>query len=571
MKPSAVLFEAFFFLLMVWIVPVVAAASPADLIIFNGTIHTMDGAQPAAEMVVVVGDRIAHVGSADGMAAWRGEKTRAIDLKGKTLVPGLIESHGHLIAMGHARMRLDVSDVRSYRELVDRVAAAVKTARPGEWILGGGWHQSKWEPPPDPSVNGFPVHDALSRVSPDHPVFLTHASGHAGLANAKAMEVAGIDKGSVFDGGGEILRTPEGRPTGIFTESAQSLIRSQIPPSTPERDRQALELAIRECLENGITSFRDAASGRAAIARYREFLAQGRLDVRVWAMLDARDRDLVDEWLAKGPEVGQGGEYLTVRAFKLFADGALGSRGAWLLDPYSDRPDHSGHALIPMADVYDLSVRALKSGFQVCVHAIGDRANREVLDRFERAFQAMPAAAADHRFRIEHAQHISAADIPRFGRLGVIASMHGIHMASDRPWAIDRLGRDRIETGAYAWQKLLAAGAVVVNGTDAPVEPVSPIASFYASVTRKTLAGKPQGGYEPDLRMTRYQALRSYTIDAAFAGFEEDIKGSIAPGKLADFTVLSQDILTVPEARLLDTRVEMTVVGGVLAYQRSGE
>ncbi len=349
------------------------------------------------------------------------------------------------------------------------------------------------------------------------------------------------------------------------------MIRRHIPAGTQAQNRRALELAIQESLANGITSFRDASSDGAAIALYRDFLNEGKLKIRLWVMINGHDEALLEKWLAQGPEIGSGDHFLTVRAVKLFADGALGSRGAWLLEPYSDRPDHTGHATIDMDRVYEVSRKALLNGFQACVHAIGDRANREVLDRFERVFKEHPQAAEDHRFRIEHAQHVSAEDIPRFSQLGVIASVQGIHLSSDRPWAIDRLGEDRIQEGAYVWQKLLQSGAVVVNGTDAPVEPIDPIENFYASVARRTLKGEPPGGFEPDQKMTRYQALNSYTLAGAYAGFEEDIKGSIEVGKLADFTVFSQDILQVAENRLLDTAVEYTIVGGDIAYARDRE
>jgi hypothetical protein len=500
---------------------------------------------------------------------WRGDATQLIDLEGRTVIPGLIESHGHLLALGRSRMILDLSGAHNFDDLVRRVASAVEATPSGQWILGAGWHQSKWDPPPDPAVNGFPVHRVLSQVSPSHPVFLTHASGHAGLANAMAIALAGITPHTVVDGDGEIIREPDGTPTGVFTERAQELIRRAIPEATPERNRQALSLAISEALENGITSFRDAGSSREDIDRYRSFLSEGRLGVRVWVMVDGSDSDLVEEWLERGPEIDSGNRFLTIRAFKLFADGALGSRGAWLLSPYADRPEHSGHSLIAMEDLYRLSAAALRRGFQLCVHAIGDRANREVLNQFERAFTSYPANSQDHRFRIEHAQHIDPSDIPRFARMGVIASVQGIHFSSDRPWAIDRLGRDRISDGAYPWQSLLASGAVVVNGTDAPVEPINPIASFYASVTRKTLDGRPQNGFELYQRMSRHQALKAYTLDAAFAGFEDSVKGSIEVGKLADFTVLSRDIMTIAEDRILGTRVEMTIIGGRVAYSRA--
>ena len=545
----------------------IIADRQADLVIYNGTIYTMDAAQPVAEMVVVNDGRIVYVGGASHLDAWVGEHTRTLDLQGRTMTPGLIESHAHPLALGYAIQRLDLSSSPHYEAVIEKVQKAVALAPPGQWIIGFGWHQSKWSPAPNPMVKGFQTHTALSRVSPDHPVWLIHASGHAALANQKAMAIAGITPDIQFTAGGEVIKDQQGRPTGIFTEKAQHLVRRHIPQPTPQSDYRALEQAIEAIAAAGITSVRDAGVGPATLALYRQLLQEQKLKVRLWVMLDGSDAALLAHWYQKGPEIGSGHHYLTIRAIKLFADGALGSRGAWLLDPYTDREGHRGHPTIPMERIYQVSRQALKHGFQVCVHAIGDRANREVLNQFERALQEHPAAASDHRFRIEHAQHISTEDIPRFAALGVIASMQGIHMASDRPWAIERLGHRRIVEGAYVWQKLLQSGAIVVNGTDAPVEPINPVASFYASVTRQTLEGLPPGGYEPEQKMSRHQALRSYTLDAAYAGFEEDLKGSIEAGKLADFTIFSDDLLTVEDHLLLKVQVEGTIVNGKWVYR----
>jgi len=320
----------------------------ADLVILNGAIYTMNENQPTAKMIAVKDGRIAHVGDDASQDAWRGQNTRVLDLKGKTLTPGLIDSHAHLLALGRAKMKLDLSRVRSYKGLVRMVEKKAKETPPGEWIIGRGWHQSKWDPPPSPIVKGFQTHAALSRVSPENPVFLTHASGHAGFANAKAMDIAGISDRSRSEAGGEIIRDADGNPTGIFTETAQELIRRHIPGGTQAQNRRALELAIQESLENGITSFRDASSDGDAIALYRDFLEEGKLKIRLWVMINGHDEQLLEEWLARGPDIGSGDDFLTIRAVKLFADGALGSRGAWLLGPYSDRPDHTGHATIDM-------------------------------------------------------------------------------------------------------------------------------------------------------------------------------------------------------------------------------
>ena len=546
----------------------------ADLVIKNANIYTVNEASPKAEAVAVAGGIITEVGDNEAIDRWIGQNTEVVDLQGKTMTPGLIEGHGHFLGMGQSKLNLELLDVTSYEQLVERVADAVEGASPGEWILGRGWHQSKWDSISGPVVKGFQTHEMLSAASPDNPVFLSHASGHAGFANAKAMEIAGVGllaKESLSQEdthGGEIIRDEQGNPTGIFNETATALIRKHIPESDENKERRAMELAIQECLENGITSFQDAGAFRNQIKLAREFLNENKLAIRLWMMVSSRDTTLLNEWYARGPEIGLGNNFLTIRAIKIHADGALGSRGAWLLDEYSDRAGHFGHETTPMEFVYEVATKGLKYGFQVCTHAIGDRTNREVLDMYEKAFKENPEAAGDVRFRIEHAQHLNPADIPRFKELGVIPAMQAIHMSSDRPWAIDRLGEKRIVEGAYVWQKLLQSGAVIVNGTDVPVEPINPIASFFASISRKTLKGEPEGGFEPDQKMTRSQALKSYTLDAAYGAFEEHIKGSVETGKVADFTVYSQDLMQVPEDDVLNTKVDMTIVNGKIEYIR---
>jgi predicted amidohydrolase YtcJ len=545
---------------------------PADLVVMGGKIYTVDPSNAVAEAVAVNGDKISFVGTESDVKKFIGNKTRVIDLQGKILTPGFIEGHGHIMGVGYNELELDLAQVKSYDEMIEKVKEAVRNASPGEWILGRGWHQDKWDIKPDVMVKGFPVHKKLSEISPENPVFLRHASGHAGFANAKAMELSGVNQLSIEkrkqeDGeGGEVVRDPLGNPTGLFNERAMNLIDHYIPSNTPEKDAQALDLAIKACLRNGITSFQDAGASRARIDLFHQFKDQGKLGVRLYVMITGGDRSLLYEWFKKGPEIDSTG-WLTIRSVKLNCDGALGSRGAWLLAPYSDRPDFSGMATLSMDTVMKTSREALKYGFQVCAHAIGDRANKEILDRYEIAFRENTDKANDHRFRIEHAQHLHPEDISRFAKLGVIPAMQAIHMSSDRPWAIERLGEKRIKEGAYMWQALLAAGAKIVNGTDAPVEPLNPIPSFYASVTRKTLQGFPESGYEPEQKMTRVQALRSYTLDAAFGAFEENLKGSIEAGKLADFTVFTKDLMTIPEDQILNTAVDMTILGGKVVYQ----
>jgi len=537
-----------------------------DVVIMGGPIYTMDESHPEAEAVVVKGEKIAFVGGKKEASEWIDKDTKVIDLMGKTMIPGFIEGHGHFIGLGYSIIDLDLTKAKNYDEVIEMVRKASLESEPGKWILGRGWHQEKWEPEPSKLIKGFPTHEQLSLVSPNNPVVLKHASGHAVLVNAYAMKVAGLNQlskeslRSLTSEGGEIIRDQNGNPTGILNELAMSLINDKIPSSDNERDRKAIELATKACLENGITSFQDAGSDGRDIEFLREAKKNGVLGVRLYVMLSGRDEPLVNEWFNKGPEIDSS-HWLTIRSVKLYCDGALGSRGAWLLEPYSDRPGFYGMATVSMDSVLSVSRRAIKAGFQVCSHAIGDRANQEVLNRYEQAFSEAKEKQ-DFRFRIEHAQHMNPNDIPRFAKLGVIPAMQAVHMSSDRPWAIDRLGEKRIKEGAYVWQSLLKSGAKIVNGTDAPVEPVNPIASFYASVTRKTLKGEPEGGYEPSEKMTRQQALRSYTLDAAYGAFEENFKGSIEKGKLADFTILSKDIMKVDESELLNTEVMMTVVGG---------
>ena len=539
----------------------------ADIIYYNGLIYTMNDQQPTAESVAVKGDKIFAVGSKKAVEAYKGSATKMVDLAGASMYPGLIEGHAHIMGIGNNLLNVDLMGTESYGELIEKVSERAQQTPKGEWIIGRGWHQDKWTQLPETASNGFPIHDALSEAVPDHPVYLSHASGHMALVNAKAMEVAGITASTENPSGGEVIRGMNGNPTGILNETAQGMVAKYIPEETSARQEQALTLAVEECLKNGITGFHQAGSSMRDIDLFRQFVLSGDLKLRLYVMLTGRDDELLDYYFEQGPEIDSL-HRLDIRSVKLYSDGALGSRGAWLLEPYTDAPTEHGHNVTPMSRIREVTMRAAAAGFQVCTHAIGDRGNREVLNIYEEAINAYPEQTKDHRFRIEHAQHINGDDIPRFAELHVIPAMQAIHMSSDRPWAIDRLGKERIEEGAYVWQKLLQQGSKIVNGTDAPVEPVNPIASYYASVTRKTLKGTPENGYEPDQKMTREQALRSYTLDAAYGAFQEDVKGSIEVGKYADFTVLDRDIMTVPEEELLGTEVLMTIVGGEVMYSK---
>lgn len=550
----------------------VLSAQPADLVLRNGKIVTMEASVPEVQALAARGGKIVAVGTNQQMQAYIGSSTKVIDLGGRLAIPGFIEGHGHFTSLGASKMSLNLRDVKNWDQIVAMVAAAAREAKPGTWIIGRGWHQAKWDPPPSPNVQGFPLHDALSKASPNNPVWLTHASGHAGFANAEAMRLAGVDKNTPNPSGGEILKDPQGNPTGLFNEQAQGLIwraltsyREHLPLAELAAEaHQQVDLAARECLSKGITTFQDAGSPLPTVDLLKGLAEEHRLGLRLWVMLRTSNAILAPN-LRKYYTIGAGDDHFTVRAIKRMMDGALGSRGAWMLKPYSDLPSSSGLATEDPADIRKTAELAIANGYQLCVHAIGDRANREVLNIYEAVFNEHPDKKA-LRWRIEHAQHIDPADIPRFAELGVIASMQGIHCTSDAPFVILRLGPKRAEEGAYVWQSLMRSGALVTNGTDTPVEDVDPIACFYASVSRKLKDGSV---FFPGQRMSREQALRSYTVNNAYSGFEESSKGSLAPGKLADVTVLSKDILTIPEDEIPKAQVDYTIVGGKVMYQRA--
>lgn len=545
------------------------AAETADTIILDTHIITMHPSQPTATAMAVKGDRIVAVGSSDDITPWIGDNTHVVRFRGRTLMPGFIDAHGHFLGLGKSQMILDLTTAKTWDEIVNQVADAVKTAPPGKWITGRGWHQNKWRHKPVPDVEGCPVHDALSRVAPDNPVILTHASGHMCIVNQYAMDLAHLDGTTAAPAGGQILRSADGSPTGVLRENAMAIVRHLYALNqdrrTPDAKRKDLLTAVRlasaECLRHGITSFQDAGSSFATIDIFRHLAQQHQLPVRLWVMVLEDNRALANRMDAYRT-IGLGSNHLTVRAVKRLVDGALGSHGAWLLEPYADLPDSRGLNTLSLADLRDTAKLAIEHDYQLCVHAIGDRANQEVLNIYAAAFREH-SAKHDLRWRVEHAQHLSATDIPRFAQLGVIASMQFVHATSDGPFVVERLGQARARSGAYVWKSLLRTGAVIANGTDTPVEPVNPLAGVYSAVTRKMRDGK---AFFPDQCLTRREALRCYTLDAAYAAFEENIKGSITPGKLADFVVLSGDPLTVPAEQISQLRVLHTFVGGRLAY-----
>jgi predicted amidohydrolase YtcJ len=544
-----------------------AADAPADLVLRNGKIVTLDDRQPVVQALAVRGDRILVVGSNDEIGKRIGDQTRVLDLAGQFAMPGFIEGHGHFVGLGHARMVLDLTRAKTWDDIVRQVEEAAKKVPAGEWILGRGWHQEKWSTRPEPNVEGYPVHTALSRVTPKNPVLLTHASGHMSFANAEAMRLAGVDARTANPSGGEILKDADGNPTGVFRETAQGLIsraQGRRQRSAEERARDldnVIRLAQDECIAKGVTSFQDAGSDFGTIDVFRRWADEGKFKLRLWVMVRTSNEEMAKR-LPAYRQIGTGSHHLTVRAIKRAVDGALGPHGAWLLEPYEDLPGSTGLNTTPIDSLRETARLAIQHDCQLCVHAIGDRANRETLNVFEEAFREH-ASPQSRRWRVEHAQHLHPDDIPRFGKLGVIASMQGIHCTSDAVYVLQRLGLRRASQGAYVWQSLIRSGATVSNGTDVPVEDVDPLACFYASVTRKLPSGT---AFFPEQKMTREQALRSYTIGAAYAAFEEDLKGTLSPGKLADVVVLSQDILTVPDDKLRDTRVRTTIVGGKVVY-----
>lgn len=547
--------------------------APADLVLRGGTVATVDPALGNAEAIAVNGYQITAVGSDDEISAYIGPETEVIELNGRFAMPGFIEGHGHYMGLGRSKQILDLSKVRNWAEVVSMVAGAVDKAEPGEWIFGRGWHQDKWDSVPDDAVDGVPRNDTLNAVSPDNPVSLGHASGHAGFFNDAALAAAGIDDDTPDPPGGTIVRAPDGRATGLMRETAQRLLNEAIgvyqgrltPEEMEEADRERVMLAADEALRHGVTSFQDAGTSLEGIDFFKKLEEEGNLPVRLYVMVRRASNEVMDEILPQYKMLPEGNDFLTVRAIKRQIDGALGSHGAWLLEPYADLPETSGLVLEPVEDIERTAEIAVKHGFQLNTHAIGDRAVRETLDLYERAWATMKVDGKGLRWRIEHSQHIDPVDVPRFGALGVIASVQAIHGTSDGPWIPTRLGEERAKSTSQPWRDLFNTGAVITNGTDVPVEPIDPIAGYYASVSRMMVNGKR---FYPEHAMTREEALQTYTINNAYAAFEEDIKGSLTPGKYADITVLSQDLLTVEEDLIPDTKVDYTIVGGKVKYKR---
>jgi hypothetical protein len=536
-----------------------AQQAPADFIVVNARIYTADVTRPTAQALGVRDGRIVFVGSVRGAEALAGPRTERWDLGGKTVIPGMVDAHVHLVGLGQALRIVDLTGTRSYDEIVARVAARARTVRPGEWVRGRGWDQNDW------AVTVFPTHEALTSAAPDNPVVLGRVDGHALLVNAKALELAGITRSTPDPDGGRIVRDEAGNATGVLVDRAMGLVNRVIPNETRADIRDATLAAIAEANRWGLTGIHDAGAGEDVMAVYEELAQAGRYNLRNYVMVRA-DEATLDRLMQRGPRLALHDGRLWIRAIKISADGALGSRGAALLEEYSDDPGNRGLLTADSAFMRRVAAKALRSGFQVNIHAIGDGANRRVLDIFEDALREVPTA--DHRFRIEHAQILNFHDIPRFAQLDVIPSMQGSHQTSDMYWVPNRIGWNRSQ-GTYAWRSLLNTGVVIPNGSDTPVESANPLISFKAFVSRADADGYPEGGWFPAQKTTRQEALLGMTLWPAYAAFMEDESGSLTAGKYADFVVLDQDIMTVDEGQILDTRVEMTVLGGKVVYRRN--
>ena len=536
-------------------------ASPDTIII--GSIYTMDSAKPRVGAAAISDGRFTFVGSREQALTLQDDSTQIIHLSGATAYPGFIDAHLHVAGVGANRRSVDLTGATNFGEIIARVAERAEKTRTGVTIIGRGWHQSKWEAPPKNNVQGFPTHHALSAAVPSHPVILEHANGHSALLNQHAMAKLGITADSVTPEGGVIVMQ-DGLPTGLLHETALNLT-TPLQAYDIQTAEELVDLAQKHLLSQGITTAHDAGASQVDLAAQTQMAQEGSLIVRLYSMVYASDKGAMQEWLARGPLLNDGDHRLSVRSIKVQADGALGSRTAWLHAPYSDAPDTRGVLTFSLEALSELIAKTRDDNWQINVHAIGDRANSEVLS----VFAPFTKAAVDHRFRIEHAQHLRLGDAALFAEQQVIASMQPIHLSSDRPWAINRLGRQRIEDGAYIWRDLLREGVLIVTGTDAPVEPVNPIANFYAAVTRRSLDGTPATGFEPAQKLTRQEALYAMTLAGAYAGFEENQKGSIEVGKLADLTVLSQDLMTVETDRILDTVVSWTMINGEVVYSNN--
>ncbi len=534
------------------------AGDSADLVLRNGRFYPVASAGGVDGSLAVRGGRIVYLGDDGGVEAMIGDDTRVLDLAGRAVTPGLIDAHSHLVSLGAALERVDLVGTGSYAEVIGRIRAAAAETPSGEWVQGRGWDQNDW---PD---KAFPHHAELSAAVPDHPVWMSRIDGHAALLNARAMELLGVTAASVDPIGGRFERDAEGRPTGVLIDTAMS-VGSGIPAASPAELERRIEAGARHCLERGLTTVTDMGIGQAEYEAYKRLRAGDRLPIRSALFLSGDDAGLLERWFERGPEIDPEARLL-VRGIKLYSDGALGSRGAALVEPYADDPANLGLLITGSEEMGAVCRRALETGFQVATHAIGDRGNLVTLDAFE---SCLGGPRPEVRFRVEHAQVMRLADIERMARLGVIASMQPTHATSDMPWAEDRVGASRI-LGAYAWRRVLDAGGRLALGSDFPVESADPRLGLYSAITRQDLEGSPAGGWHPRERLDRAEALRGFTLDAAYSLFLEGEIGSLEVGKRADLVVFAADPMSAPAAEIPAIAVDLTLVGGEIVYQREG-
>lgn len=555
-------FSSRFALLAALAQPLAAQATPAqhsaDVIVHGGRIYTADAARPIVDAIAVRGGRIVFAGDVNGARALAGASTRIVDLAGRTVIPGMTDAHAHVVGLGDKLQSVDLVDTKSYDEVIARVVARAQNTPAGQWILGRGWDQNDW------GNTNWPSHEALSRAVPNHPVMLTRVDGHAVLVNAAAMRAANLTRSTTSPAGGEIIKDAQGSPSGVLVDNAENIVGRVVPNPTRAQVKEMISAAIAEMHRWGLTGVHDAGASAQTLELYEELGREGKLNIRLYAMISDHT-PTITAWMQRGPLVAGYDGTLWVRSIKLYQDGALGSRGAALLEPYTDDARTNGLLVSPAQHIREVADRALAAGFQVNTHAIGDRGNRLVLDSYEAALKARPTA--DHRFRVEHAQILHNDDIPRFAQLGVIPSMQASHQTSDMYWAGNRLGEGRLR-GAYAWRSLINSNVIIPNGSDFPVEFVNPLISFKASVSRQDANNWPVGGWYPEQRMTREEALLSMSLWAAYAGFQEAELGSLTAGKRADFVILDRDIMRVPSEDILGTQVLSTWVGGRAVYER---
>ena len=531
---------------------------PADLVLYGGAVITLDPARPEAQAVAVRGDSIVAAGGNGEILEMAGPRTRRIDLHGALVVPGLTDAHAHVRSLGERLATLDLHGVASIDEVARLVRERDLALPPGAWVTGGGWDQNLWP------GKQFPDHRPLTGAAPDRPVWLTRVDGHAGWANLKAMQAAGVGPRATDPAGGRIVRDARGDPTGVFVDNAQNLIEEARPDPTREQIKQSIVLALKRCAESGLTEIHDAGVDPVDVEAYRELADAGRLPLRVYLMWNGIG-DVALETLVGQPPFVNYRSRLTLRAVKLMIDGAMGSRGAVFEEDYADDRGNRGLPVTPAEEIEKRAALAMRHGYQVCTHAIGDRGIRLTIDAYDKALAAV--RPHDPRPRIEHLQCVRREDVPRLKAIGIIASMQPSHATSDMYWAEDRVGKTR-GLGLYAWRWVLDAGVVLAAGSDFPVDPEKPLIGLHSAVTRQDLKDWPAGGWHPEQAMTLDEALRAYTQGAAYAAFEENRKGTIAPGYWADLTVISKDLRRIPPSDIARAGIDFTIVGGAVVYEK---